>query len=244
MKALRLRTALPALLPLLLLGGHPGGCFGAPAAEETASRRPAPGAIRVSPARIQSGAQAESAFDAYQAGDLANADLAYRALLGQEPRHRAALLGLATIALRQERFAAADAYYRRAIEADPQDIWAQAGLLNLNARSQPLLAESRLKSLSQHQPDNFLVHFALGNLYATSARWSEAQHAYRRAIGSDPDNPDAIFNLAVVLDHLRRTKLAADYYRQALAAAEKRPAATNKAAILARLAEIGAGTAP
>lgn len=199
--------------------------------------------IRVKATKSASAAQFAAALAAYRAGDLAGAELILREVLAKEPRHLPALLGLATLALRQERLDVAEAYLRRAIETDPKDVWAQAGLLNLKALSQPLLAESRLKSLSHAAPDAFLPHFALGNLYAALARWRDAQGAYQRAIGSDPGNPDAIFNLAVVFDHLRDSDRAATYYRQALAAAEKRPTATSKALIVARLDQI-AGAAP
>jgi len=215
----------------------------APAAETI--RSPAGAAAATPPIRIKSGesrsgAEAARALEAYLAGDLPLARLSYVATLTREPRHRAALLGMATIALRQDQLTIAEDYYLQAIEADPHDAWAQAGLLNLKAMSEPLAAESRLKSLAQAQPGIFFPHFVLGNLYAALGRWNEARRAYQRAVGSDPGNPDALFNLAVGLDHLRQPALAAGYYRQALAAAEKRPIAASRAAIVARLAELAA----
>ena len=200
--------------------------------------------IRIKTRNGQFSAEAAGALDAYLAGDLPLASQAYQSVLAQQPRHRAALLGMATIAQRQEQFASAEDYYLRAIEADPHDAWAQAGLLNLKALSEPLAAESRLKSLSHAQPGVFLPHFALGNLYAVHGRWNEAMRAYQRAVGADPGNPDALFNLAIGLDHLHQPTLAASYYKQALVAAEKRPAAASKTAIVARLAELAAATAP
>lgn len=215
------------------------------AAAADAIRAPAAAAtpIRIKSGESRSGAEAARALEAYLAGDLPLARLSYLAVLTHEPRHRAALLGMATIALRQEQFSVAEDYYLQAIEADPHDVWAQAGLLNLKALSEPPAAESRLKSLAQAQPGNFLPHFVLGNLYAALGRWNEAHRAYRRAVGSDPGNPDALFNLAVGLDHLRQPALAASYYRQALAAAEKRPMVTSRAAIAARLDELAAASA-
>lgn len=197
-------------------------------------------AISVKAGRMQSSAEAQRALEAYAAGDLALARSCYEAILLREPRQRAALLGLATIALRQERFSAAEDHYLRAIEADPQDVWAQAGLLNLKALSDPMGAESRLKSLSQTQPGNFYPHFALGNLYAAQGRWRQAQRAYQRAVGSDPGNPDALFNLAVGHDRLRQPAEAAGYYRLALAAAAARPSSVSRAAIALRLDELAA----
>ncbi len=199
--------------------------------------------IRIKAGSTRAAAEAARALDAYLAGDLPLAGATYQAILGHEPRHRSALLGMATIAQRQQRWAVAENYYLLAIEADPQDVWAQAGLLNLKAMAEPQAAESRLKSLAQSQPGVFLPHFALGNLYAALGRWNEAQRAYQRAVGADPDNPDALFNLAVGLDHLRQPDLAAGYYRQALAAAERRPSAVSAAAINLRLAALASGGA-
>ena len=208
-----------------------------------ASRSPAADAvpaIRIKNGDRRSNAELARAQEAYLAGDLPAARLSYLAVLAQQARNRAALLGMATIALRQEQFAVAEDYYSRAIEADPHDAWAQAGLLNLKSLSEPLAAESRLKFLAQTQPGTFLPHFALGNLYAALGRWNEARRSYQRALASDPGNPDALFNLAVGLDHLRQPALAAGYYRQALLSAEKRPTAASRTAIAARLAELAA----
>ena len=200
--------------------------------------------IRIKTDKNPPGAEVARALEAYLAGDLPVARLSYQTVLARQPRHRAALLGLATIALRHEQLAVAEDYYLQALDADPHDVWAQAGLLNLKALSEPLRSETRLKSLSQSQPGNVLPHFVLGDLYAALGRWNEAQRAYRRAVGADPGNPDALFNLAVGLDHLRQPALAASYYRQALAAAERRPTAASKGAIQARLAELAAADAP
>ena len=212
--------------------------------QERAPIAPALPPIRVKAAKSPSGADATRALEAYQAGDLTGARLTYETILAREPRHRAALLGVATIALLQDQFAVAEEHYLRAIEADPQDVWAQAALLNLKALSGPLATESRLKSLSQTQPGNFYPHFALGNLFAALGRWNEASRAYQRAAGADPGNPDALYNLAVALDHLRRAAPAASHYRQALAAATRRPTAVSTAVINARLAELAAQGTP
>ena len=50
------------------------------------------------------------------------------------------------------------------------------------------------------------------------ARWAEAQQSFFQAHVADPTNPDYVYNLAVSLDHLRQTSLAAQYYARALAA--------------------------
>src|SRR5262249_43234264 len=79
-------------------------------------------------------------------------------------------------------------------------------------------------------PGANVLHFTLGNQLAQQGRWAEAQQAYFKAMAADPDNPDFAFNLAVSLDHLRQSKLAADYYRRAIALAEKHGASFDLAA--------------
>ena len=69
-----------------------------------------------------------------------------------------------------------------------------------------------------------VLYFTLGNQYAQQGRWAEAQQAYFKAFGADPDNPDFAFNLAVSLDQLRQPALALEYYRRALTLSQKRSA--------------------
>jgi Flp pilus assembly protein TadD len=155
-----------------------------------------------------------------------------------DSRNTDVLHGLAAIAVRQGRLDQAEWLYRQITEADPQDAVAQAALINARGQSDPSAAESRLKSLSAAQPELAAPHFSLGNLYARHGRWNEAQQAYFRAYTSESDNPDILYNLAVSLEHLRQNKLAAQYYSQALAAAQSKPAGFDKAQAAARLAAL------
>ena len=169
---------------------------------------------------------AQEAFDALQAGRLDEAQRGYEQLLRSDAHSTDALLGLATLAVRQGRHDQAQAYYLRALEADPANAAAQAGLINGRGYADASASESRLKGALDAQPESSALLFALGNLYARQARWSEAQQAYFRAYAAEPDNADIIFNLAVALDHLRQAKLAAQYYQMALDAARGSGAST------------------
>lgn len=207
------------------------------------TRRPAAPATAESPIRISRERPTVSpalgrAYAALLAGRLDDARRDYEQVLRGDPKHVDALLGLATIALREGRSDLAEGYFLGALESDPLNQHAQAALLNLGAPSDPQLSESRLKSLLAAQPDSPPLEFALGNLYARQGRWSEAQQSYFRAFSGDPDNADYLYNLAVSLDHLRQTALAAQYYRQALAAAEARGAAFERAPVEARLRQL------
>ena len=145
---------------------------------------------------------------------------------------------MAALSLRQGHAESAGEYYLRAIEADPQDALAQAGLIGLKGQVDPLQAETRLKILLAAQPDLPFLNAALGSLYAGQNRWNEAQSAFFNATRAEPDNPDILFNLAVSLDRINSHKLAQQYYLQALAAAANRPASFDKAQVGARLREL------
>lgn len=191
-------------------------------APEPRARRVSPAANPIAPngslrlRKTQANPPLERAYEALQAGRLDEAQGDYEQVLRGDAKNTDALLGLATIAARQGQSELAQGYYLRAFEADPSDPTAQAGLINSRGQADPGQSESRLKGALASQPDSAALNFALGNLYARQARWSEAQQAYFRAYSGEPDNADYLFNLAVSLDHLRQNKLAAQYYQMAL----------------------------
>ncbi len=179
-------------------------------------------------------------YAAYQTGDVAAAREAYRQALGDDPSNRDALLGMAAIEMRSGRFDEADKLYRRLLRADPRDPHAQAGLLALRSDlTDPVAAESRVKTLLADDPGANVLYFTLGNEYARQGRWAEAQQSYFKAYAADPDNPDFAYNVAVSLDHLRQPKLALEYYRRALALAAKRSASFDQTAARKRAQTLG-----
>lgn len=209
---------------------------------DSAQTRPGPGAPR-SPVQITSGGLqvdpvVENAWEALQAGDLPRAREEYLRVLRTNPRDRDALLGLATIDARTQRFESAEARYLRVLELDPRDPYAQAGLISLRGQTDPLQSESRIKNMLAQQPDAAFLNFPLGNQYAAQGRWPDAQAAYFRAFTADPDNADYAYNLAVSLDHLGQGKLALEYYRRALALAGNRAVGFNSAQVEARIREL------
>ncbi len=131
------------------------------------------------------------------------------------------MLGLASALSQQGQGAAASQLYLRALEQDPQNTYAQAGLLNVAGQADPAAAEARLKQLISRNPSAFL-YFSLGNLYAGQGEWAAAQNAYFQAHKLAPDNPDYAFNLAVGLEHVSQPRIALDYYRRAVSLAQAR----------------------
>lgn len=187
---------------------------------EEASAPPAPAAQAISIERGQRQASVDpvllAAWQAYRSGDFDRAGQHYNEILRRDGKNRDALLGMAAIAQQQAQDDAAAHYYRQVLSLDPRDSAAQAGLLSLSGPSQEAEAESRLKLLLAQQPQSAALHFTIGNLYAGQSRWSEAQQSYFAANNLEPDNAQFAFNLAVSLDHLGKSKIAAQYYQRAL----------------------------
>ena len=194
--------------------------------------------IRLSSSRPKQNPTLSRAYEALQADRLNDARRDYEQVLRSDAKNTDALLGLATIAVRQGQADNATELYLRVLEADPKDVNAKAGLINLKGQSDPALAESRLKTLLASQPDSAALNFALGNLLASQTRWSDAQQAYFRAHTAEPENADYLFNLAVSLDHLHQNKLAAQHYQSALNAAETYSAAFDRNQVRNRLLEL------
>lgn len=177
----------------------------------------------------------EAAYAAFTQGKLESARTLWMKVLRNDSRNLNALLGLATLAQQEGKADLAMRFYRQAVEVDPKDPVANAGLLALEPPSDPRLAESRLKALLVEHPDSAPLYFALGNLYLGEARWAEAQQAFFKAHVAEPGNADYLYNLAVSLDHLHQEHLAAEYYAQALSAAGAGPAAFDRTQAEARL---------
>lgn len=158
-----------------------------------------------------------AAYQAFNDGDDAKAQYHYRKVLQSDVRNTDALLGMAAIASRQGRTPDAAGWYAEVLEVDPRNSIALAALASGHAEVDPVGAESRLKNLLVQKPEAAHLHAALGNLYAERNDWPQAQQAYFQAHHFAPANPDYAFNLAISLDHLGKSALALQYYKQALA---------------------------
>jgi Flp pilus assembly protein TadD len=191
--------------------------------------------ILISVTPLKSSPALEQAYQAFNAGNPDLARTTWEKILRTEPYNSDALHGLAAVALQRGHSGEAAEFYAKALEANPKDALAISGLLSLRMPADSPQAESRLKTLLAEQPESPYLHFALGNLLARNARWAEAQQSYFTAHTLAPLDPDYLFNLAVSLDQLHQTRLAAQYYLQALAAAAVQPAGFDAAQLAARL---------
>lgn len=178
-------------------------------------------------------------YEALRVGDLPAARRRYAAAAQADPTSADAALGLATVEARAGNRPVATRHYRRALELDPANATALAGLAALADFSQPGAVEASLKGDIARYPTSAALHFALGNLHASRGRWADAQPAFFEAHRLDPANADFLHNLAVSLDHLAQTRLAADYYRRAIARAQGQAVQFDPRAAERRLAELG-----
>ena len=158
----------------------------------------------------------QAAYEAFSHGDDVSAQQKYRLVLQKDVRNIDALLGMAAIAQRQERNMDAIGWYRKVIEIEPRNSIAQSAMANLEATTDGVGAESKIKSMLARQPDAANLHAALGNLYAAQNQWAAAQAAYFNASQYAPVSADYAFNLAISLEHLGKPKLALVQYQRAL----------------------------
>ncbi|HEX7558968.1 MAG TPA: tetratricopeptide repeat protein [Usitatibacter sp.] len=177
-------------------------------------------------------------YAALRIGDVALARRSYAAAIAADPANVDAQLGAATIEARSGNRMLAASHYRKALDVDPRNGTALAGLASLADYSQPEGLESQLRANIARDDRSPQLHYTLGNLYASQSRWNEAQAEYFEAHRLDPANPDILYNLAVSLDHLRQTRLAADYYRRALDAAQGAATQFDPGPVARRLAEL------
>ena len=177
-------------------------------------------------------------YEALRKGDWPAARRAYETALATDPTSVDAHLGLATLAARQANRVAASDHYRRVLDLDPRNATALAGLASLADYSRPDALEAQLRSDLDRAPESAALHSTLGNLYAAQGRWSEAQSAYYEAHRLDPTSPEIAYNLAVTLDQMGQSRLAAGFYRRALEGTRGRATAFDPAAVQRRLGEI------
>jgi Tfp pilus assembly protein PilF len=208
----------------------------APAADAAPPPRPVRAALTTTRPQARIHPRVASGYAAYQAGDMERARLDYESALADEPGNRDALLGLAAVETRAQRLAAAETLYRRVLQIDPRDPHAQAGLLGLRAaQTDPVVAESRLKSLIANDSAESVLYFSLGNQFAQQSRWPEAQRAFAKAIAMDPENADYAYNYAVSLEQMRQPAAALQQYRRALTLGLRRTSSFDPATAQARV---------
>jgi len=177
-------------------------------------------------------------YELLRSGDLNGARRSYATAYAADSSSIDANLGLATVEARLGNIGAAAGHYRRVLNADPGNATALAGLASMADMSQPEQLEQQLRADISRYPQSAALHFALGNLYAARGRWEDAQGAFFEALRLEPASADALYNLAVAMDHMGQSRIAADYYGRAVATARGRSAAFDPAQVERRIAEL------
>lgn len=182
----------------------------------------------------------ESAFAAYQAGNTVEAARLYREVLQGDATQRDAWLGLAVIAHANNQFEPAMDAYRRVLRLEPQNATALAGVSSLRRAAGEPQQESRLRELLARSPQEADLNHALALVLSGEQRWSEAQPLFFKAHALAPKEPQFAYNLAVTLDHMRKSSLAAQYYETALGLAQGKAAGFDESNARTRLAALRA----
>lgn len=175
------------------------------------------------------------AYAAFEAGDLAAAEIAYRDALRIAPRHPNALHGLAAVLQRRGLTAESLAFYQALLSVQPDNTAALAVLLTQPGGSATAISE--IKYLMQQHAESPSLNFALGVVLAEQTRWVEARHYFDRAVTLDAGNADYLFNLGVSLERLGRFDEARHHYEAALLASNA-SSAVSDATLLARIMEL------
>lgn len=214
----------------------------APTPPATAPPVPEPAVPVAAPIRVLRNAptvpqDVSEGYAAFNAGELDRARIAYERALRADPRNPDALHGLAALARQNGDEVKVKQLMRRIADVAPDDASAQVAL---SESVDPAMQEARLLNIAAAQPQSAPTALALGNLYASQARWREAQQAYFNAWTLAPDQPDHAYNLAVSLDQLRQSRLALQYYREALSLRGQRAAAFDTEAVTRRIASLQA----
>jgi len=158
-----------------------------------------------------------SAATVVRARDWQTPTSLWQASLRHLPRNPRALNSLGMEAREAGDMPAAIAYFRRAVEADPDYGPGQNNLGSLLAMTGDWQGAARhLAITARLEPDRPGTHNNLGNVLARLGRFEEAFEQYRRAIAADPLFADAEANYGLALSQSGDGAAAVAHYRRAL----------------------------
>ncbi|MDX1431332.1 MAG: tetratricopeptide repeat protein [Gammaproteobacteria bacterium] len=142
-------------------------------------------------------ARAERAFDA---GDLAGAEQAFRRLAEISPAHPDALNGLGVVARHRGDLRGAIEYFERALTADPSRDYVLRNLVMvLHAAGRLHDASRRAAELVAAAPERADAHCVLGRLQMELGRRAAGIDSFRKAVALEPGSVDALHGLAEAL---------------------------------------------
>lgn len=120
-------------------------------------------------------------------------------VLAQYPGNEAALLTQGEALTALGRAAEARTSFEQALAANPSSVGGHIGLGRLLLATDPVAAEGMFLDALQHEPRNAVAFNDLGIARDLQGRHTDAQAAYRQALGVAPDMTAAQVNLALSL---------------------------------------------
>ena len=145
------------------------------------------------------------------------ANIHFQQVIRQRPQHADALNNLGWIHQVRGENDVPQAYYLKALAADPLHGNAMHNLITL-MKSQRRLTEITeiLKRYCDRRPNDARAHRELGMIYAKSGRMELARTEFSQALTGDPEDQAARNNLALALAHLGQKKEAQEQLKQVL----------------------------
>lgn len=154
----------------------------------------------------------------HQAGHLNEAEIAYLALLKEQPNDVLSLHFLGILYVEQAKFEEAYTCFERAATFEPENPVLQLHLANVLKRQGAFeRAENILLKAVEAHPDFAAIYNNLGALYFAQEKWQQAADAYQAAIERQANYVDAYYNLGLALNKLKKYSAAAGAF-QALVA--------------------------
>jgi Flp pilus assembly protein TadD len=158
-----------------------------------------------------------TAEKSFAAGRLLPTRELFQMIVEQHPGHIPALCKLGVVDLRLKDSAAAIDTFRRAVELDGNNPYAQRMLgFAFMSAGDLRSAEQTIKQAVALAPDDAKGHLLLGVICQRLGRPEEAESHYKAAIAADPLSSDPYYNLARLCSGSKRMAQAKNYYSQAL----------------------------
>lgn len=149
-------------------------------------------------------------------GSLAKAKLQAEALMQLSAGR--GYMGYAMISDYEEDLASAEAYFAKAIAADPRlpGAYHQLGYLYLKQKRYQE-AIKQFQKMAEYDPGNANAYDSLGDGFLANDQLDEAMESYRKAVAIDPQFPPSVFNLAKCYEKKNMKQEAKDQYKRYLA---------------------------
>jgi CelD/BcsL family acetyltransferase involved in cellulose biosynthesis len=150
---------------------------------------------------------AGNAFELHRAGNLAEAERQYRAVLAAEPGNFDAIQRLGVLLLQKRDLKGAEAEMRRALELRPDSASAYCNYGNIRAMAGDLAGALVSFDRAIRQEPRFAIAFNnRGNILRRIGRLVEALADFEQALALQPDHPQAQEGRLAILKHMEKER--------------------------------------